>query len=193
MENRKIDLGSQALFGFDGPSHEARPAMVGRKNPPPDSDDDDGGTLQPAVERLLSDPRRADALTLVLAGRVQETVGNVDLVAATAIGGLIVGFELARHLGVPLITVEKSDGAFKVREGPEVTPGARCLVVDDTFLSGRSMVGCIAAVESAGAKVVGGSCLLYREYDEAEKLDVPLVSLGPDAEALEAALPAESA
>jgi len=64
--------------------------------------------------RVLMDPRRAERLCRELAQRVQTEIGGpFDLVVSPAMGGVIVGYETARHLGCPAIFMERVDGEFK--------------------------------------------------------------------------------
>ncbi len=184
MDKTKVDLDRKRLLGFAA-REDAAGAMVSTKNPPPDDDSDTGDNIQGSVTRVMSDPRAADAVGLALAERVREEIGEVDLVAGAAVGGVVVGFELARHLGVPFVTVERSEGGCALRDGLAIGPGARCVVVDDTFVTGRSMLDSIAVVQAAGGQVVGAGCVLRRVWEDANELAVPMIALAEDQETFE--------
>src|ERR1700741_2401031 len=81
--------------------------------------------------RVLMDPRRAARLCGALAAKVREQLGDgIDLVASPAMGGFIVGYEMARQLGVESIFFERVDGKLALRRGFTIEPGARVLMVE---------------------------------------------------------------
>lgn len=188
----RIELDLDQLLGFerlaphatsDGRISDPRAAMVGISKPPqPQPDDADDGTAT-TVARLVSDPRSAETLCAELVAHIRAAVGEVDLVVAPAIGGVVTGYEVARQLGARFAVFERIDGRFEARGGPEILPDTRCAVVDDTVLSGRAMQDCIEAARAAGASVVVGGCLL-RDAQQGAEFDVPLVCVDEDGEAL---------
>ena len=127
--------------------------------------------------RVLMDPARAARLCADLARRVRDVAGErIDLAVSPAMGGVIVGYETARHLGVPSIFAERVDGKLAFRRGFAVPPGARCVMVEDIVTTGLSSRECIAAVAAEGGEVVAAACLIDRSSGTAE-LGVPLVAL----------------
>lgn len=126
--------------------------------------------------RVLVDPARAARLAGALAGKVRAAGIVADSVIAPAMGGLIIGYELARQLGVRSMFVERPTGSFELRRGFAVEPGERVLLCEDVVTTGLSSREAIAAVTAAGGTVVGAACLVDRS-DGAADVGVPLISL----------------
>ncbi|MCF8468476.1 MAG: orotate phosphoribosyltransferase [Sneathiella sp.] len=128
--------------------------------------------------KVLMYPDRAAALCRALADKVIATFGEdaIDIVVAPAMGGIIVGYELARQLGVPGIFTERENGVFALRRGFELMPGARVIMSEDIVTTGKSSVECIDAITAAGGIVVGATCLIDRSNGTAD-VGVPLISL----------------
>lgn len=117
-----------------------------------------GNYLQCA--RLLQHP--------VLAGRIGSALADkfssldVNLVATPAIGGILVGHEVARALGVRSVFSEREDGVMKFRRGLDVDSGNRVVVVEDVITTGGSIRETMAAIVSAGAEVIAAGCIVDR-------------------------------
>jgi orotate phosphoribosyltransferase len=126
--------------------------------------------------RVFQYPDKTEKLCRALAQKVRAAgFGDVDLIVSPAIGGIVPGYETARHLGVPAIWVEREQGVFHLRRF-EIAKGARVLIVEDIVTTGLSGRETVAAVEALGARVIACSCLIDRSGGEAE-LGVPLVAL----------------
>ncbi len=110
--------------------------------------------------RVLEDP----ALTSRLAEELTRRIGErqIDLVAAPAVGGIIIGFAVAQALGVKLIFSERQDGKMTFRRSFQVPPGAKVLVVEDVVTTGGSVAEVVDLVESAGGEVIGVASLIDR-------------------------------
>jgi len=119
---------------------------------------------------------RTERLCKALAGLIRAEVGDVDLVISPAVGGIIPGYETARHLGVPSMYVEREGGAFRLRRGFHVEPGQRVAMVEDIVTTGLSSRECIAAIKEAGGEVVCAACIVNRSGGRAD-VGVPLVAL----------------
>ncbi|TVQ57752.1 MAG: orotate phosphoribosyltransferase [Rhodobacteraceae bacterium] len=130
--------------------------------------------------RVLMDPRRAERLCGALAAGVRDALAalgeDIDLCVSPAMGGVIVGYETARQLGVASLFTERVEGAFTFRRGFDVPPGARVLMVEDVVTTGLSSRECIAAIAAAGGRTVAAACLVDRSGGAAD-LGVPLVPL----------------
>jgi orotate phosphoribosyltransferase len=127
--------------------------------------------------RVLMDPARAARLCAALAQKVKARVGEkIDLVASPAMGGVIVGYEMARQLGVDSIFFERVEGKLSLRRGFTIAKGARVLMVEDIVTTGLSSRECIAGIHEEGGKAVGAACLIDRSGGKAD-LGVPLSSL----------------
>jgi orotate phosphoribosyltransferase len=123
--------------------------------------------------RILEDP----ALTTRLAESMAEAVRSrgIDLVAAPAVGGIIIGFAVAQALGVKFIFSERQQGAMTFRRSFTVEPGQRVLVVEDVVTTGGSVAEVIDLVRQAGGDVVAVTSIIDRGGDKA--FDVQLVPL----------------
>lgn len=130
--------------------------------------------------RVMMDTSRAARLLGALGKKVRAEIKEpIDLIVSPAMGGVIVGYELARHLEVPAIFMERVEGEFVLRRGFEIEEGARVLMVEDIVTTGLSSRECIAAITAQGGNVVGGACLIDRSNGSADigvKL-VPLIGL----------------
>ena len=128
--------------------------------------------------RVLMDPERAERLCASLAEKVKAVVkeGSIDLVASPAMGGVVVGYEMGRQLGVPAIFFERVDGKLALRRGFAIAPGARVLMVEDIVTTGLSSRECIAGIAAEGGKTVAAACLIDRSGGKAD-LGVPLAAL----------------
>jgi orotate phosphoribosyltransferase len=127
--------------------------------------------------RVLMDPARAARLCADLAARVKAgDVGQIDLVASPAMGGVVVGYEMARQLGVPSIFFERVEGKLELRRGFDIAPGARVLMVEDIVTTGLSSRECIDGIDAHGGKTVAAACLINRSGGKAD-VSVPLFAL----------------
>lgn len=111
--------------------------------------------------RILEDPALTTKLAQTAVSRLPEGL-SIDLVAAPAVGGLIIGFAVAQALGVRFIFSEREQGAMVFRRAFEVPSGARVLVVEDVVTTGGSVAEVISLVEDAGGEVVGVVSLIDR-------------------------------
>jgi len=125
---------------------------------------------------VFMDARRCERLCKALAEKITAELGPVDVAVSPAVGGIIPGYETARHLGVPSIYVEREGGGFKFRRGFHLEPGQRVVMVEDIVTTGLSSRECIAAIQEAGGNVVGAACIVDRSGGEAD-VGVPLVAL----------------
>ena len=117
------------------------------------------GYLQSAL--VLQHPVDAASLGESLAVRVK--VLRPAVVLSPALGGLIIGHEVARALGVRAIFAERSGGAaLSLRRGFSLAPGERVLVVEDVFTTGKSTRETIDVAREAGAEVVGAAAIIDR-------------------------------
>lgn len=127
--------------------------------------------------RVLMDPARAERLAKALAAKIPaELRGQIEAVVAPAMGGLIVGYEVARALGVDSMFVERPQGTFELRRGFRLEPGTKVLMMEDVVTTGLSSREAIGAIEAAGGKVIAGGCLVDRSNGTAD-IGVPLYSL----------------
>jgi orotate phosphoribosyltransferase len=111
--------------------------------------------------RILENPALTTRLARTAVERLPEGL-DIDLVAAPAVGGLIIGFAVAQALGVKFIFSEREQGKMVLRRSFEVPEGARVLVVEDVVTTGGSVGEVVDLVRAAGGTVVGVVSLIDR-------------------------------
>ena len=127
--------------------------------------------------RVFMYPDKAERLCRALADKLRaEGYANISKIVSPAVGGIIPGYETARHLGVPALYTERVEGRFELRRGFELERGEKVLVVEDIVTTGLSIRECIEAIQRIGGDVVAAACLIDRSGGEAD-VGVPLVSL----------------
>lgn len=127
--------------------------------------------------RVLADPLRASRLAQALVSRLpREIRKSIDVVVSPAMGGVIIGHEMGRALGVEALFVERPDGVFELRRGFRLEKGQRVLMMEDVVTTGLSSREAIAAIEAADGKVVAAGALVDRS-NGAVDLGVPFFPL----------------
>lgn len=110
--------------------------------------------------QVLQHPRVAEQLCSQLAEQLRHL--HPAVVAAPALGGVLVAHEVARALGARAIFTERQEGAMTLRRGFALEPGEPTLVVEDVITTGLSTRETMQSVERAGGKVVGAGALIDR-------------------------------
>jgi orotate phosphoribosyltransferase len=124
--------------------------------------------------RVLQFPEKAESFGRAIAEKFAKA--GIQLVASPAIGGLIIGHEVARALGARFIWTERDAGVMTLRRGFSVSPGERTLVVEDVVTTGGSTRETVEALKRAGADVVAAASIIDRSAGTAE-VGVPRVAL----------------
>ncbi len=125
---------------------------------------------------VFMDPARTERLCRALAERIEESYGKVDFVVSPAVGGIVPGYETARHLRCKAIFVERENGVFVLRRGFAIPEGARVVMVEDIVTTGLSSRECLTALARHPGRILGAACLIDRSGGHAD-LGVPLISL----------------
>ena len=123
---------------------------------------------------VLQFPERAEAFGRAIAEKFQGQ--GIQLVASPAIGGIVIGHEVARALGARFVWTERDAGQMTLRRGFTITPGEKVLIVEDVITTGGSTRETIEAVRRAGADVVGAASIIDRSGGSAD-VGVTLTSL----------------
>lgn len=131
-----------------------------------------GRYMQSAL--VLQYPELAGALGAALAARTRHL--QPTAVLSPALGGIVIGQEVARALGVRALFAERQEGALTLRRGFTLGPGDRVLVVEDVLTTGGSTRETAAVARAAGAEVVGAAAIVDRGTDPA-RLNLPLQTL----------------
>ncbi len=131
--------------------------------------------LQKAL--VFQSPARSARLCAALAQKIRDRFADqVDLVVSPAVGGIIPGYETARHLGVDAIFTEREEGEFRLRRGFHIPGGTRIILVEDIVTTGKSSRECLDAIRATGAEILGGACIVDRSGGNAD-IGAPLISL----------------
>jgi orotate phosphoribosyltransferase len=136
------------------------------------------GYLQCAL--VLQHPQHAESLGQAIAGRTRDLTPTVVL--SPALGGVVIGHEVGRALGVRAIFAERQEGTLTLRRGFSVADDDRVLVIEDVLTTGGSTRETMEAATAAGARVVGAASIVDRSGGRV-RFDVPFHAL------LEVALP----
>lgn len=111
---------------------------------------------------LLSDPRRAREAGEEIARALGRLGVAADSVLSPALGGVVIGHEVAAALGVPFRFAERDGGELKLRRGFTLTADERVVVVEDVVTTGKSTLETAALAEAAGAAVTGIGAIIDR-------------------------------
>ena len=130
------------------------------------------GYLQCAL--VLQHPAEAEACGAAIAERVRSL--NPDVVLSPALGGIVIGQEVGRALGVRAIFAERQDGKLALRRGFALSPGEKVLVVEDVVTTGGSTQETVDVARAAGAVVVGAASIIDRSGGQ-QRIDVPFHAL----------------
>jgi orotate phosphoribosyltransferase len=130
--------------------------------------------------RVLAIPVYAERLGRELAAKLKTVIGgdSLQVVVSPAMGGIIIGHEVARAFGVPAIFAEREPGSneMSLRRGFEIQPGERAVVIEDVITTGGSTKEVIGLIERAGARVLAAGAIIDRSGGRAN-LGVPHASL----------------
>jgi orotate phosphoribosyltransferase len=127
--------------------------------------------------RVLMDPDRASRLAIAIVGKLpRELRREIAKVVSPAMGGVIIGHEVGRALGVEAMFVERPTGTFELRRGFALNPGDKVLMVEDVVTTGLSSREAIRAIEEAGGEVIAAAALIDRSAGAVE-LGVPFYPL----------------
>jgi orotate phosphoribosyltransferase len=114
---------------------------------------------------VLQFPEKAEMFGRAIAQQFANA--GIQLVASPAIGGIVIGHEVARALGARFIWTEREAGEMTLRRGFTVSPGEGTLVVEDVITTGGSTRDTIEALQRAGANVVAAASIIDRSGGEA--------------------------
>ena len=123
---------------------------------------------------VLQFPENAEAFGKAIAEKFQGQ--GIQLVASPAIGGIVIGHEVARALGARFVWTEREAGRMMLRRGFTVAPGEKTLVVEDVITTGGSTRDTIEALTRAGANVIAAASIIDRSAGSAD-VGVPLTAL----------------
>jgi orotate phosphoribosyltransferase len=127
--------------------------------------------------RLLMNAERASRIAMALVQRIpRELRGEIEAVVSPAMGGLIIGHEMGRALGIDAMFVERPDGVFGLRRGFSLKKGTKVLMMEDVVTTGLSSREAIAAINAADGNVIAAGAIVDRSAGQVE-LGVPFFPL----------------
>jgi orotate phosphoribosyltransferase len=130
------------------------------------------GYLQCALVLQYPDDASAFGKSIAEAARPYRP----DVVLSPALGGIVIGHEVARALGVRALFAERQDGALTLRRGFSLAPGERVLVVEDVVTTGGSTRETMEVARASGGLVVGAAAIIDRSGG-GQRLEVPFHAL----------------
>jgi orotate phosphoribosyltransferase len=127
--------------------------------------------------RLLMSPERAGRIALAITQRIpREIRSEIQVVVSPAMGGIIIGHEMGRALGVDAMFVERPDGVFGLRRGFSLAQGTKVLMMEDVVTTGLSSREAIKAIKAAGGEVIAAGAVVDRSAGDVD-LGVPFFPL----------------
>jgi orotate phosphoribosyltransferase len=127
--------------------------------------------------RVLMNPERAGRIAMAITQKIpREIRAQIGAVISPAIGGLIIGHEMGRALGVDAMFVERPEGVFGLRRGFEIAAGTKILLVEDVITTGLSSREAIKAIAAEGGEVIAATSVVDRSGGGAD-LGVPFFPL----------------
>lgn len=135
--------------------------------------------------RILEQPALVERIAREIVARLNPT-SKPNVVISAAVGGIVLGYEVARQLGVRAIFVEKEDGVPTLRRGFVLGPGDRALVVEDVVTTGGSVREVLDVVRTTGAAPIAVAVIVRREpvdfgLPTVALVELPIESYAPDA------------
>ncbi len=125
----------------------------------------------------LSIPKLAKKIAKSLGEKINENFNNkIDYVIAPAMGGLIIGHEIAMFLNLPFMFLERVDGKFELRRGFSFKKGSNFLMIEDVVTTGLSSIEAIKVVNELGGNVMGEAAIIDRSGGKVN-LGIDLVTL----------------
>ena len=118
--------------------------------------------------QLMSKPSQAVQICESLAKKIKSKLNDIDLILSPAMGGIVVGYEIGKLLGIETIFSERVNGKFDLRRGFKIKQGANVLIVEDVITTGKSSVECSMLVTINKANISGYACIIDRSNGKTE-------------------------
>ena len=112
--------------------------------------------------KLLSYPKKAEIICTSLTEKIKNSFNKIDIILSPALGGVVVGYEIGRHLEVQTIFAEREDGKLTLRRGFTIPQDSNVLIVEDVVTTGKSALECSEIIKIYKANLVGFACIIDR-------------------------------
>ena len=112
--------------------------------------------------QLMSKPSKATQICQSLAKKIKIELNNIDLILSPAMGGIVVGYEIGKLLGVETIFSERVNGKFQLRRDFKIKQNTNVLIVEDVITTGKSSIECSNLVKINKANIIGYACIIDR-------------------------------
>ena len=112
--------------------------------------------------KLLSHPAKSEKICNSLCEKIKNNFKKIDIILSPAIGGIVVGYEVARQLNTRAIFSERVDGKMFLRRGFNIPENSNVLIVEDVITTGKSVLECSKIVKSSKSQLLGYACLINR-------------------------------
>jgi len=112
--------------------------------------------------KLLSYPKKAEIICAALTEKIKSTFNKIDIVLSPALGGIVVGYEIAKQLNTQTIFAERSNNKLVLRRGFAIPQDSNVLIVEDVITTGKSALECSEIVKINKANLIGFACVIDR-------------------------------
>ena len=116
--------------------------------------------------KLLSHPKQAKAICLSLCEKIKNNFNKISIILSPAIGGIVVGYEVGRQLGIETIFAERLNGKFKLRRGFVIPKNSSVLIVEDVITTGKSALECSKIIKRSNSQLIGYACIIDRSNNK---------------------------
>ena len=118
--------------------------------------------------QLMSKPSQAVQICESLAKKIKNKLNDIDLILSPAMGGIVVGYEIGKLLGIETIFSERVNGKFELRRDFKIKQDTNVLIVEDVITTGKSSIECSNLVKVNKANIVGYACIIDRSDGKTE-------------------------
>ena len=112
--------------------------------------------------KLLSYPKKAEIICAALTEKIKNNFNKIDIVLSPALGGIVVGYEIAKQLNTQTIFAERSNNKLVLRRGFAIPQDSNVLIVEDVITTGKSAIECSEIVKKNKANLIGFACVIDR-------------------------------
>ncbi len=116
--------------------------------------------------KLLSNPGKAKSICQSLAEKIENNFKNIDIILSPAMGGIIIGYEIAKILKVKAIFSEREKNYFILRRNFEIPKKSNVLIVEDVITTGKSSLECSKIIKDSSANILGYACIIDRSNNK---------------------------